>query len=348
MRETAYVDAIDSVPLAERTVRRPHQTRVLLHQFEGTFCFDTGDGYECGTGKTLERGRTLSLGGTIGIGVGPANAAVQVGYEHTVSQEFDHRAGPCETCQLMACRVDAVLKVWACAHGAGPFVVRHNKHRLTGGRVIYTPNCVLTELCPGCEGKVIEIPKAAPTMEDAETPPDAVTVEVSSVEGVSSRSSDSFLDDAVALVESLGETGEDEWSSEVLVSEGPGQFVSLSSPSHHAPIAVLSWDAVDRTRGAVRVRSDGTIPIIAAAPALGEVRAEASIFLPDATTTDENRLASTPLFTQSERFTTIAGDIGGPWDSIEEQGGEALLVIDLLDAERERLGRRVLPVRLVA
>jgi hypothetical protein len=195
----------------------------------------------------------------------------------------------------------------------------------------------------------MEIPQAPPTTEDEEPALDAVTIEISDLEMTPHSSADNFFGDAIALVEGLGETAEGEWSSQVLVSEGPGQFVSLSSALDHTPIAMLSWDATDRARGALRVRSDGIIPIIAAAPASGEVVAGASIFLPDAPTTNErNRLAVTTLYTQSERLMTIAGEITVPWDTIEKEGGEALLAIDVSDMEGERRGRRVLPIRLAA
>jgi hypothetical protein len=87
-----------------------------------------------------------------------------------------------------------------------------------------------------------------------------------------------FLDEAAALVESLGETDEETTSeADVLVPQGSEELIALRPASpDRLEIAVLSEDAVDRARGELRVRSQGVIAIVAAAPSVLAQHAEAS------------------------------------------------------------------------
>ncbi len=117
----------------------------------GKFCLPLGSGYACGIQNTLTVGQefTLTAGFTIGGDVG--GVSVEAATTYSVSQAFQHTAGPCQSCQLYASYPNAVLRQWDVT--SFYFYGKSQKKRTTfypNGAPTIMPCCEVNTNCPGC------------------------------------------------------------------------------------------------------------------------------------------------------------------------------------------------------
>lgn len=341
MARADYRDTTDTVPIGKRRIRRPFQTRQLLLQLDGTFCFEAGDAFACGVDATLTKGQKLGVKGSLKARLpNGIEAGIEVSYEETVEQALRFQAGRCERCQLMACREAARLQKWSCWHGVGRWVWHHTKTRIRGGSKVYLPDCVVTGLCSGCSGELVPVPAPPTRVHDTGTAADSVTVTVAVVD-LARTPTPNMSDEAVALVEGLGETDEEERTEpppQVTVLQGVSEPVSLTaSGPDDFRMAFLTEDAGERVWGALRLRQ-GRIPIIAAAPSVVAPRAHVTWRAPEHLGSNKLEvLREDDLETRSGRYTAIVGEIEVATTQLEERGGWGLLSLELVD---EATGRR--------
>ncbi|USN97985.1 MAG: hypothetical protein H6810_07260 [Phycisphaeraceae bacterium] len=119
----------------------------------GKFCLPLGSGYACGIQNTLTVGQEFELNASFTIGGDAGGVTVGAAAKYTVSQAFQHTAGPCESCQLYASYDGAVLRQWNvqefCITGDSTYT---RSTFYTYGAPTIQPCCEPNTSCPGCHG----------------------------------------------------------------------------------------------------------------------------------------------------------------------------------------------------
>lgn len=263
-----YIDVTPDVPQEARVVRRGLTTHRLIGRFTGTFCFDFGDGFRCGSTYELETGQELELEQTFSIPQVGLGLAVKT--KSTVSQKWSHTSGRCETCLPIACHANSLISEWS--HETNLGVYRHTSRRTAfepQSRLVIDPNCQFSADCPGCGDEPYQL--AASTRYEIADSVTSATIDVVGLEQIATASpvGESDLSTAVAIVDDYGEAPEtSESDAQVVVIRQSGRDVELTTNKPDFDVALLSVDATDRARGGVRIRPDGTLPIFLAARAL--------------------------------------------------------------------------------
>jgi hypothetical protein len=158
---------------------------------------------------------------------------------------------------------------------------RHTSRRTVfqpNSRLVIDPNCQFSADCPGCNDAEYRL-SSTQLSEIADSVSSAV-IEVVGLEQITteSTSGESDLRTAVAIVDGYGESadsGEPE-ASIVVVRQSTGD-VELTGENPEFDVALLSLDATDRARGGIRIRPNGTLPIIIAARPLADPTAWAEL-----------------------------------------------------------------------
>jgi hypothetical protein len=277
-----YVDTTNQYDPAARNQwqRKGAQEWRLLHELEGTFCFPVSD-IEAGCGDPLQM--TLSKSQQLSASFGVQGFSISASTTSSVSHTQTHKTKKCETCSSVACYRNSRLREYAVRNRwfGGEWTISNLD---TGSGLLLTADCQPEPECPGCEGGESDgFLASRPAVAEMQSSPGryARTAAFDGPTGQLAGVDTEWLGAAKEIVDGFGEPLGNERegggeTSDVVVAQPGGYDVPLNE-LHSPSIALLSFDARDELIGGMRLRQDGLLPILAAAPALPSTTARVTL-----------------------------------------------------------------------
>jgi hypothetical protein len=323
----------------------------LSRALYGTFCFELGEAFMCGSevsftvGQKVAIQRTFEISSSVqvpisGVNVGlGAKASTTVSSETSIQSGWRHQAERCECCTPIGCHSDSYAWEWIEETILPGF--RHTTRKTLfspGSRLTINPLCrtATADDCLGCPGDVYE-PSTPPPSGDGYTPP-SCNLDVVGFESASQDLPDvpptTLENVALEFIEELASDPSERYKVERMsVVQPSGEYVDLDAHTTDAPFdfAVLSLDVVDRARASLRLRANQA-PILIVAPAAADawanievLRKHVPVFAMTGPHTDDE-----PLFADAE------------W--IDQQGDTVLEAKVPLRVARFTAGWKSLPI----
>lgn len=232
----------------------------LTNAWAGRFCFPAAGGYECGTKKK----RTLKKGTTFSAGFSKAGVTINATASLEQTHEFEHTAGKCEACDPIICYSNSTLSVWSGAtKWPGIGMYRSSKTLFDAGPWKLSPNCSPNPECVGCTKGKVKTSQSAALLGEESTFPTMLVATVlydppeGGLQNLDVQILELFIDEIFMPVPL---TCAKPMTTFIAVGAG---LDSLDDSAEQHPLSLVSEDGVDRSQGGLRVRNDGTVPILA-------------------------------------------------------------------------------------